>query len=141
MVALGKLTADASDEELTKQLLIQSEADNLAAEIERNKAEAARMKAIADARKEREQPIAKKTSNSTHTSTGIPTPPPVVLLKEFNPELIEEYSEADLRKFLAYYNSLGLVDSEENEGTTSQSQGSGTGVYAARAALVSLYCL
>ena len=141
LVALGKLTADASDEELTKQLLIQSEADNLAAEIERNKAEAARMKAIADARKEREQPIAKKTSNSTHTSTGIPTPPPVVLLKEFNPELIEEYSEADLRKFLAYYNSLGLVDSEENEGTTSQSQGSGTGVYAARAALVSLYCL
>ena len=135
-IASGVLEEGASSDDLLKAIENETQIKNAEAIAQRNKEEAARMKALADARKEREQPIAKKTSNSTHTSTGIPTPPPVVLLKEFNPELIEEYSEADLRKFLAYYNSLGLVDSEENEGTTSQSQGSGTGVYAARAALM-----
>jgi hypothetical protein len=46
----------------------------------------------------------------------------------FDPELIDGYSEEELRKYLAYYQSLGLIDSEENNGTNSQSQKSDAGI-------------
>jgi hypothetical protein len=130
-IARGVLEDGASDEDLLKAIENETQIKNAEVLAQRNKEEAARMKALADARKEREQPIAKKTSNSTHTSTGIPTPPPppqVFQGAAFDPELIDRYSEEELRKYLAYFQSLGLIDSEENNGTNSQSQTSDAGI-------------
>lgn len=129
-IASGVLEDGASDEDLIKAIENETQIKNAEAIAQRNKEEAARMKALADARKEREQPIAKKTSNSTHTSTAIPTPPPPPVFQgaAFDSELIDGYSEDELRKYLAYFQSLGLIDSEENNATNSQSQTSDAGI-------------
>ncbi len=130
-IASGVLEDGASDEDLIKAIENETQIKNAEALAQRNKEESERMKAIADARKEREQPTAKKTSNSVRTSAGIPTPPPpppVLQQVAFDPELIDEYSEEELRKYLAYFQSLGLIDSEENNGTNSQSQKSDTAI-------------
>jgi hypothetical protein len=140
-IASGVLEAGASDEDVMKAIENETQTKNAEAIAQRNREEAARMKALADARKEREQPAAKKTLASAHMSihtlSGIPTPPSVVAPEvAFDPDLIDGYSEAELKKYLAYFQSLGLMESEENEDASSQSEESDSGISNARQALM-----